>query len=203
MSSVIATKVITKKMALALTTLLLIGPVTQTNAQSNVGIKQISFNEQRGMHKIGSGTLSWLGFDVYTATYYTDLSGNEIEKEFPGWQLGKRATLELTYHRKISTAQLISATQKIWKKMGIKLASEEDHIQRLYKIWPGVNKNDTLTLRINENGVSDFYINNRYLGSIESSEFSLAFISIWTAQETPNQELRNNLLGFNKYLNNT
>lgn len=144
----------------------------------------------------GQGTLSWWGFDLYTATYFGPPT-TPTASSFAGWEPGYSVRLSIEYHKNISAGQLISATTRIWKKMGEHITNETIYVQQLKRIWKDVKAGDILTLNIDPQGKSTFELNDTPLGEINSKDFSLAFIGIWTSPNSPNTELRKSLLGFN------
>jgi hypothetical protein len=145
----------------------------------------------------GQGTLSWWGFDLYTATYFGPPTAPPSAKTFPGWEPGNTVRLSIEYHKSISAEQLINATTRIWRKMGVNTTNETIYVEQLKRIWKDVKAGDVLTLNIDSQGKSTFDLNDIVLGEINSNEFSSAFIGIWTSPNSPNTELRNSLLGFN------
>ena len=144
----------------------------------------------------GQGTLSWWGVDLYTATYFGPPI-TPIARSFSGWEPGYSARLSIEYHKSISADQLINATTRIWRKMGENINNETIYVQQLKRIWKDVKAGDVFTLNIDPQGKSTFELNDISLGEINSKEFSVAFIRIWTSPNTPNTELRKLLLGFN------
>lgn len=151
-----------------------------------------------GEHPVqyGQGTLSWWGFDLYTATYFGP-PNRPAADSFSGWEPGYSAALSIEYHKSISADQLINATTRIWKKMGENITNETIYVEQLKRIWKDVKSGDVLTLNIDPQGKSTFKLNDTRLGAINSKEFSIAFIGIWTSPKSPNTELRESLLGFN------
>ncbi|HBC56721.1 MAG TPA: hypothetical protein DCZ03_06100 [Gammaproteobacteria bacterium] len=136
--------------------------------------------------QIGSGTLKYIGFRLYTASYYENGSDSDPQGR----------ALRIQYHRTIKQEQLLTATEKIWQRMGeLPDAQIEDYIARLGSIWPTVEENDELIFLVDSQGVGAFYFNGEYLGEIEDPQLSEAFLGIWLSPKTPNTKLRSALLG--------
>jgi Chalcone isomerase-like len=146
--------------------------------------------EQNGLlnnwHQIGSGTLRYLGFSLYTASYY----------ERPLSESDTHRALRIRYHRKITDDQLVSATEQIWEKMGqLSAPQRAEYSERLRIIWPTVDKQDELIFTIDTKGIGIFYFNGDSIGEVRDPALSDAFFGIWLSPNTPNQKLRKQLLG--------
>ncbi len=136
--------------------------------------------------QVGTGTLKYLGFRLYTASYYQ----NEADVASSG------EALRIQYHRRIKSDQLLFATEKIWQRMG-ELSDEqiELYVDRLRSIWPSVTAADELIFKVDNTGAGEFYFNGQLIGKVTDSALSDAFLGIWLSPESPNKQLRNQLLG--------
>ncbi len=107
--------------------------------------------------------------------------------------------LHLKYDRNISKRSLVKETQKQLKHIGENTHPNFDHwIAQLDKIWRDINKGDSITLFVTENGSSIFYLNHRPAGEILDAEFSTAFSNIWLSPQSSRPKLRKKLLGENQ-----
>lgn len=138
----------------------------------------------QGLKSVGTGTMSWLFWDLYQITLYSS-DGHYQNQEYP-------QALSIQYLKDIDKADLITATKEQWGHLNINWQPQWlEHIERL---WPNIKKNDNLTLLILENGNSQFYYNQAKLGNIDDHNFSKAFIAIWLSPNTSEPELREQLI---------
>ena len=134
---------------------------------------------------IGEGEMKWLFWNIYQARLYS------ADGTYPPAQ-GPIA-LSIRYQREITAAELIRATEEQWQHL--KLDYPNDWPERLEKIWPSVKDGDSLTLRIEHSGKSNFYLNQKAIGSINDPNFGPTFLAIWMSPDTSRPELRAKLLG--------
>lgn len=107
--------------------------------------------------------------------------------------------LKLTYLHDIGKQRLINSMQKQWRKLGLPIDNETQWMQRLNELWPAVDKNQAITIIVDANKVSHFYLINanesHYLGRITDPTFGPTFLAIWLSPQTPRPEMRPLLLG--------
>jgi hypothetical protein len=112
------------------------------------------------------------------------------------YQPGKRPLrLEIQYLRDIKSKDLVSRTAKEWDSLGVDNPARDAWLDRLQALWPDVEKNDVLALRIDKDERSHFYMNGNYLGAIEEPAFGEHFTAIWLSPDTSRPEIRLALLG--------
>jgi hypothetical protein len=133
---------------------------------------------------VGSGPLTYLGFKVYDAHFYsTD-------------ELGKSGfALRLNYARKVTNEDLVKATVKQMVRLG---ASDNEIIKwqsELEKIYPNVDQGHHITAIYQPSGSTTFIHNGKLAGKINDQQFSKIFFSIWFDQKTNSPNLRTKLLG--------
>lgn len=134
---------------------------------------------------VGESQMKWLWFNIYQAKLYTP-SGNYLPDRWP-------LALELIYTRNISREKLVETTTSEWIRQGI--SYQQWWLDSLNNIWPDISINDTLTLYVDRSGNSHFTYNDQPIGSVNDSEFTSAFTSIWLSENTLNPTLRNQLIG--------
>lgn len=134
---------------------------------------------------VGSATLRVLWFDIYSAELR---SPNGVFYEMKGLLL-----LKLTYLRHIKKQKLLdeTATQLKFDKPILVTG----WMSQLEDIWPDIGKGDQLWFYLDAGGEGHFYLNERYIGSINDIRFGTAFISIWLAEDSSYPDLARKLRG--------
>ncbi|PKH07145.1 chalcone isomerase family protein [Moritella sp. Urea-trap-13] len=144
------------------------------------------------MYKHGEGEMSFLFWTLYKAELYSSQPDFDI-KRYP-------QALKITYLRDISQQDLIEATQKQWQELGLNLPDEDQWLKDLGTIWPDVNEGDVITLIVDEQQVSHFYLSNNNdvttLGRFDNQVFGSSFLAIWLSKNTSRPELRTQLIGY-------
>jgi hypothetical protein len=143
--------------------------------------------------EIGSGEMTWLGLDIYSARLLSD-SGR-----FPDAAAGPLA-LEITYRRAVSRERLVRTTQREWSRLARQLglddsAQTEAWLAQLARIWPDVTPGDRIIALREPAGPTRFYGNDGLLGVVADPDFGPAFLGIWLHPDTRAAELRSGLLG--------
>lgn len=136
---------------------------------------------------VGQGIMRWLFMDIYQISLYTQ-TGEYKPKHYP-------QVLSIHYQRSIEQQSLIDATSEQWQQQKLSANLYQPWLDKLQVIWPDINNGDRLTLYVSEDGKSDFYHNQQLLGSIDSANFSEAFLGIWLAKNTTEPSLRKQLIG--------
>ena len=133
---------------------------------------------------IGTGPLTYYGFKVYDAHYYsTD-------------ELGKAGfALRLDYVRKVLNEDLIKATVKQMVRLGASDNEITKWQSELEKIYPTVDQGHHITAIYQPSGSTTFIHNGKLAGKINDQQFSKIFFSIWLDQKTNSPDLRTKLLG--------
>ena len=141
------------------------------------------------MKMVGSATLSVLFWDIYTATLSTATGQyNEGQTDFE---------LSLHYLRDIKKNELLSATEEQWQHLGVNKAKYNDWLTQLSTLWPDVNGNDNITLKVIDNH-SSFYYNGKLLGTIADPTFGAHFSAIWLSKKSKYPKLRAQLIGHSR-----
>lgn len=147
-----------------------------------------AFKQFHSYKLVGKGTMKWLFFNLYEAELRTP-SGTYNPKSLPIF-------LKLEYLRNISRKALITATESEWHRQNIDYNPE--WLIKLDNMWPDISVNDSLVLHINSQGLSEFFLNDKYIGRIESDDFSSAFSAIWLSNKARDLALRNQLIGLTR-----
>ncbi|WP_158658117.1 chalcone isomerase family protein [Agarilytica rhodophyticola] len=140
------------------------------------------------MKVLGEGKLSFAAWDIYHATLYSPDTIFNANKPF---------ALKLTYLRSFKKKHLIKETEKQMRKLSC-LDGKQSYkpwAEQLNRIWPDVEKQDSLTLFVSDQGESWFYFNHHLLGKISDIKFSQCFSGIWLSDKTSRPKLRKKLLG--------
>jgi hypothetical protein len=144
------------------------------------------------MYKHGEGEMSFLFWTLYKAELYSSQPDFDI-KRYP-------QALKITYLRDISQQDLIEATQKQWRELGLNLPDEGQWLKDLASIWPDVNEGDVITLIVDAQQVSHFYLSNNNdvttLGRLDNQAFGSSFLAIWLSKDTSRPDLRSQLIGY-------
>lgn len=144
------------------------------------------------MYKHGEGEMSFLFWTLYKAELYSGQPDFDI-KRYP-------QALKITYLRDISQQDLIEATQKQWRELGLNLPDEGQWLKDLASIWPDVNEGDVITLIVDAQQVSHFYLSNNNnvttLGRLDNQAFGSSFLAIWLSKDTSRPDLRSQLIGY-------
>lgn len=185
-----------KLLIILLAFLLLIAPLTYAkNADNQL---DISSNNQllNGYQRIGSGLMKVMFWQVYQAELYAKLAVNQPtfdKNTFP-------QALKINYLRDIDKEDLVDATADQWQHLNMESTKQDQWIKDLTKIFPNIQEGDAITLVVDQNKVSTFYLTdkhskNRKLGIIQDVEFGTAFLAIWLSKNTSRPALRSKLLG--------
>ncbi|TCK08591.1 chalcone isomerase family protein [Marinobacterium mangrovicola] len=138
----------------------------------------------QGLEQVGQARLSLLWLDIYDARLFSP-DGAYRAGEAP-------LLLELTYHRAISSEELVEETLSQLEGRVDALAVPRN---RLNKLLPSVDDGDQLAFYLSPDGRGAFYFNREYLGELENSDFNRAFLDIWLAPDSDYPELTQQLIG--------
>ncbi|MBN1379376.1 MAG: chalcone isomerase family protein [Gammaproteobacteria bacterium] len=142
------------------------------------------------LQPLGNATVRWMGFAIYDAALW---SANEM---FDGHTYSEPVLLSITYRKNISIDQLLSATDKQWRKLDVAdQVKRQRWIQDLKAIWPDVSPGDVIACFVMKNGETRFYNRTTLLGSIEDPDFGPGFLAIWLSPDSHFRNARKNLLG--------
>ncbi|SJL83308.1 chalcone isomerase family protein [Vibrio palustris] len=142
--------------------------------------------------RVGQAHFTWLWFDVYDSTLHAP-NGKYVNLASP-------LALHITYRRTISAEDLLTATDKQWKKLNYKKDDIAQWMNTLKKVFPSVKDGDQLVYQSNGK-TGTFYFKPttqsefKTIGEITDSTFNRAFLSIWLSENSQYPDLRNQLIG--------
>ena len=165
--------------------------MASTNEHSTKWNDNLQQVESDNLYKeVGRATYSVLLWDVYKSELLTS-SGN-----FALNATGEDLIYKINYFMDISAEELVDLTVEQWEHLELDKSRYTPYLADLARLFPDIKKGDTLALLSNQHG-SAFYYNNKLMGSIDNTEFSPLFLSIWLSPNTSEPELRKTLLGEN------
>lgn len=139
------------------------------------------------MQKIGSAKLEIFFFDIYYSELFSP-TGEYSANELP-------LALQIKYLRDIKASDLIERTLEEWEKLGMSNEQTNAWVVELKALWPDINKQDVLTIVVDQHGVSEFFFNDSSLGVIDDKEFGKSFLAIWLDENCSFPKLREKLIG--------
>ena len=146
----------------------------------------VAYEALPALKQVGTSTLRVAFFKVFDSALFTE-SGD--------WRDPRTSfRYELTYARSISGNFLVSQTTKEWDHLGFQDNRRSRWVEALKAIWPDVNKGDIIAFDVDAEGVSRFYFNGAWVGTINDPDFAPSFISIWLSPDTSRPAHRDGLL---------
>lgn len=142
------------------------------------------FNTIPDSQKIGSGVLSYLGFKIYEATFFSTDSSDKA-----GF------ALSLDYLHKLSKDDLLQGTIKQLVHIGASASLIEKSEKELSAIFPNhVQEGERITAIYLPNNGTQFFHDGKFIGKISGDEFAKNFFGIWLASKSSSPNLRVKLL---------
>tara|TARA_B110000467_G_C18191401_1_gene406306 strand:- start:209 stop:763 length:555 start_codon:yes stop_codon:yes gene_type:complete len=175
--------------------LFMMPPVLFASSQPQEKQFESSFSiiqQQYDFQPIGETTFSILFWDLYKSRLLTT-SGR-----YPINSSDEKLIYEINYLASISSDDLIKRTQEQWDHLGVSSHLYNRFLPELKRIWPNIDKGDTLSLLLFNDG-SYFYFNQKFIGGIKDPAFGQIFLDIWLAENTSQPNLRAELLRGNRY----
>jgi hypothetical protein len=141
------------------------------------------------MNRIGSASFKFIFWSVYEAELYSEQSSFSFTP-LP------RFILTLNYQRAFKDTQIVNETEKQMLEINsIQSEKFEPWLSKLDEILIDVVKSDSLSLYVDENKHSSFYLNGDFLGTIEDEDFSQSFSAIWLARDDHYADFTRELTG--------
>jgi hypothetical protein len=138
---------------------------------------------------VGSGTLNFLVWNVYTATLFAP---------FGDWRQDAPYALHIRYHMDLAGEDITDRSIEEMRRQGLADQETIDLFRdRMAAIFPDVTDDTTLTGIRDNSGKTLFYENGQLIGDIREPEFAERFFAIWLSPETSEPRLRRRLLGEN------
>ena len=136
---------------------------------------------------VGEARLRVLFWSIYDSWLFT-ITGRYFGVE-------PKLTMRINYIRKIKSGQLLDRTSEEWEKNSIIEQDIETWLEKLASILPDVKKGETLTLQVEDNLSSSFYLNDELIDNIEDAAFTQAFLSIWLSDKSSYPKQQAQLVG--------
>lgn len=137
--------------------------------------------------EVGSGKLTFMFWNVYTATLYAP-SGT--------WAEDAPFALHIVYHMDFKGEDITSRSLQEMRRQGL---DDPETLRRfgtrMSAVFPDVTEGTTLTGIRDRAGGTLFYRNGAYVGAVRDPEFTERFFAIWLAPDTSEPRLRARLLG--------
>ena len=137
---------------------------------------------------VGSGTMRWLGFELYEASLWTEGGAP--------WAAARPFALRIEYRRPISSQRLVSASLQEMARLGYaepdQLARWESELQRAF---PAVEAGDVIVGVAQPGRGAAFYHRGALTAEVRDERFVEAFFGIWLDERTREPALRTRLLG--------
>lgn len=143
-----------------------------------------------GLKQVGAARLKVLFWNIYDSTLYS-ADGEYHQDAFP-------QALQLVYLRDIDAEELLNHTRDEWQKLAVPKELAEGWLSQLKAIFPDIKEADQLTLRVSEQGHSEFYFNAKSIGIITEPEFGSSFLRIWLDENSSYPKVRKQLIGQSK-----
>lgn len=159
---------------------------TEDNVPMPYASEVLTLEQARPLKLVGSSQLRVAFFKVFNSKLFTK-SGewNDPQHSF---------RFELTYQRNISGSFLAKQTAKEWNHLKFDDPRRPEWESEILAMWPDVKKGDKIAFDVDERGVSRFYYNDMWVGSLEDPDFAPAFIAIWLSPNTSRPAHREGLL---------
>lgn len=158
---------------------------------ATVSDSAMSLRQDISLQRVGSGSISWLGFSIYEASLWTH------DGTFRGLYESLPAALHITYHREITNKALAERTTREWQQLNIYSPGQRKVWQRrLESIWPSVIPGDSIITLVTRDRKTHFYHNGQLIGVIHDTSFGTALLSIWLDANTSVPALRRQLIGY-------
>lgn len=135
---------------------------------------------------VGSGRLTFWGFEIYDATLYAPQGQ---------WSPTNAFALKLSYLRPFSGDAIAQRSVSEIKRLGAPSPVQIAQWQtEMMTIFPDVRAGDVLIGVNIPNTGARFYNENQFLGEITDPEFAKWFFGIWLSPDTRVSDLRRDLL---------
>lgn len=136
---------------------------------------------------VGKGIYKALFWDIYQA---------ELFAEKKPWQHNQAYSLRLTYFRNFDGKSIAERSIEEMRGLGFQDESKlQEWLQTMLKIFPDVQKGESITGVRQASGATEFFKNNQKIGWVEDPEFGRWFFGIWLDEKTSAPDLRVQLLG--------
>ena len=177
------------------------GPAHAGNEQppDPVSLKGFEFPEstrigKKNIPRRGSGILTWYGFKIYTIAFYAAPNPDDLA----AFDEDQSCQLSIRYYRKLKKKDLICVANECLNKRGdLDLEPLRERLDRFNDWYVNVRKGDEYRIVYRPGKGTELILNGRKLGMIPGADFARAYFDVWLSDHSPNQELRDQLLGGN------
>ena len=146
----------------------------------------LTLEQARQLTLVGSSQLRVAFFKVFNSKLFTKTGQ---------WDDPRHSfRFELTYERNISGSFLAKQTANEWDHLEFDDPRRSGWESAVLAMWPDVKKGDKIAFDVDEQGVSRFFYNGTWVGSVEDPDFAPAFIAIWLSTKTSRPAHREGLL---------
>jgi len=136
--------------------------------------------------QVSSARYSVFMFDVYDASFYTATGNAEIGVPF---------ALKLSYLRSFKGEDIAArSAEEMRDHQGIDEVTLAGWHEQMRKIFPDVEKGDSITGIYPDGSACIFYKNSSLIGQVTGARFCKAFFDIWFGTNTSAPKLRKQLL---------
>ena len=146
----------------------------------------LTLEQSKPLTLVGSSQVRVAFFKIFNSKLFTKTGQwNDSRHTF---------RFELTYQRNISGSFLAKQTAKEWDHLEFDDPRRPEWEAAVLAMWPDVKKGDKIAFDVDKKGVSRFFHNGTWVGSVEDPDFAPAFIAIWLSPKTSRPAHRNGLL---------
>lgn len=137
----------------------------------------------------GEGVLRWFGFKIYEAKLWTSSRGID-----PRRFSASAFALDLRYSRALEGKSIALVSHEEIERLGLGDAQRRSAWRAaMLRIFPDVVEGDRLTGVHQPGRGTEFFLNDRRVGTIDDPEFGGAFFAIWLDARTSEPGLRERL----------
>lgn len=141
----------------------------------------------QSMTLVGSGTLDYAIWKVYTASLYTPTGE---------WKSDHAMGLHIHYHIQLDGKKIAERSIHEMKEQGMPHREKWGKWKyQLKTIIPSVKANTHLSAIYIPGSGTQFYKGDQWIGSIPGDDFGVSFFGIWLNEGTSEPKLRRHLLG--------
>ena len=159
---------------------------TEDTGPVSYASEMLTLEQASPLKLVGSSQLRVAFFKVFNSQLFTKTGQ---------WNAPRHSfRLELTYQRNISGSFLAKQTSKEWDHLEVDDPRRSEWEAAVLAMWPDVVKGDKIAFDVDEQGISRFFYNGMWVGSVEDPDFAPAFIGIWLSPRTSRPAHREGLL---------
>ena len=139
------------------------------------------------LREVGRASLKAMFWPIFDSTLFSP--DGQFKQVEPG------LALEIQYRRKLGSDALIASTRREWQKLSLYSEESEAWLAEAARLWPSLERGDRLLLKVDDDLGSEFYFNERLLGTLADPEFTRRFLAIFISERSSYPRLRDRLVG--------